>query len=64
MKLKVFFLKVEYEGDLRISEFNSLHLTNADAKKAATTTTTWKSPSFYYFLVVMNCYLKELSQTF
>ena len=33
IKFKIFFLKVEYEGELRISESNLLHSTNADGKK-------------------------------
>ena len=31
--IKIFFLKVEYEGELRISESNLFHSTNADEKK-------------------------------
>ena len=33
MKFKTFFLKVEYEGELRIFESNLFHSTNADEKK-------------------------------
>ena len=33
IKFKIFFLKVEYEGELRISEFDLFHSTNADRKK-------------------------------
>ena len=33
MKFKTFFLKVEYEGELRISESDLFHSTNADGKK-------------------------------
>ena len=32
VKFKIFFLKAEYEGELRISESNLLHSTNADEK--------------------------------
>ena len=53
IKLKVFFLKVEYKGDLRISEFNSLHLTNADAKKSSNNNNNVEIAKFLPFLV---CY--------
>ena len=33
MKFKIFFLKVEYEGELQISESNLFHSTNTDGKK-------------------------------
>ena len=33
MKFKIFFLKVEYEGELQISELNLFHSTNTDGKK-------------------------------
>ena len=33
IKFKILFLKVEYEGELRISESNLFYLTNADGKK-------------------------------
>ena len=33
IKSKIFFLKVEYEGELRIFESNLFHSTNADGKK-------------------------------
>ena len=53
IKLKVFFLKVEYKGDLRISEFNSLHLTNAHAKKSSNNNNNVEIAKFLPFLV---CY--------
>ena len=33
MKFKMFFLKVEYEGEFQISELNLFHSTNTDGKK-------------------------------
>ena len=33
IKFKIFFLKDEYEEELRISESNLFHSTNADGKK-------------------------------
>ena len=33
IKFKIISLKVEYEGELRISECNLFHSTNADGKK-------------------------------
>ena len=33
IKFKIFFLKVEYEGELQISEYNLFHSTNGDGKK-------------------------------
>ena len=33
IKLKIFFLKVEHEGELRISKSNLFHSTNVDGKK-------------------------------
>ena len=33
IKIKIFFWKVGYEGELRISESNLFHSTNADGKK-------------------------------
>ena len=64
IKFQIFFLKVEYEGELRILGSNLFHSTNADGKKKVKSYSlhyTGKSPSFDYFLFGMNCYLKELS---
>ena len=36
IKFKIFFLKDEYEGELRISESNLFHSTNAGEKKQKT----------------------------
>ena len=33
MKFKIFFLKIKYEGELRISESNLFHSNNAGGKK-------------------------------
>ena len=33
IKFKIFFLKVEYKGELQISESNLFHSSNADGKK-------------------------------
>ena len=33
MKFKIFFLKVQYEGELQILESNLFHSTNTDGKK-------------------------------
>ena len=61
----MFFLKIEYEGELPISESNLFHSTNADGKKNSESYSllqTEESPSFDFFLFGMNCYFKELSQ--
>ena len=47
IKFKIFFLNVEYEGELRISESKLSHATIA---------------KFWLFLVCLNYHLKELSQ--
>ena len=33
IKLKIYYLKIEYEGELQISESNLFHSTNANGKK-------------------------------
>ena len=65
-KFKIFFLKVDCEGELRISESNLLHSANTDGKKELRKdlflTLNWGASSFSYFLFGMNCYLKNLTQ--
>ena len=55
VKFKIFFLKAEYEGELRISESNLLHSTNADEKnelrKKLFLTLNWEITKFWLFLV-------------
>ena len=52
MKFKIFFLKIKYEGELRISESNLFHSNNASGKKIKKSyflLYTGQSPSFDYF---------------
>ena len=48
IKFKIFFLKIQYEGDLRIFESKLFNK--------------WEWRSFDYFLFGMNCFWKNLSQ--
>ena len=48
IKFKIFFLKIQYEGDLRIFESKLFNK--------------WGWRSFDYFLFGMNCFSKNLSQ--
>ena len=55
-KFKIFFLKVDYKRELRISESNLLHLASADVKKELRKklffTLNWGASYFSYFLFV------------